>query len=268
MTRSSSPNGAVEFSYDFPVASTSALPSPTKPRTRTRSPVRPAAHQQPRRPSPVRVRPRWEMGAHYDDADEYDDDDEIDYDAYGYPAAGRRHAHALPIHHTGNQWHRTPSPLPLAAYPTSHAPHYAYSAPLPLAPSSCESTASALSSCSRSTQSHAPAKKIRKPAPAAPSTRRLSSESTRSPSSSPASSPSSLDFSPSDEDEDAYPHVPEPELLEDDADEDAESTAHPHAHASSPSPHSLRRQWAALSLRVRFGVFRAKRRMRARVMSL
>ncbi|KAJ6480743.1 hypothetical protein C8R47DRAFT_1135616 [Mycena vitilis] len=160
---------------------------------------------------------------------------------------------------TRNQW-RTPSP-PLYPYADSSAYPYAPSAytsrytaypyALALAPhatgSSYDSTASTLSACSRSlsSQKEKPAK-IRKA--------RRSVDSDSAPSSLPSVSPSSS------------PHFSSYDDFEDDEEdreaEVAEDAPHPHA------PSTLRKQWAALSLRVRFGVFRAKRRMRARVLSL
>ncbi|KAJ6469198.1 hypothetical protein C8R47DRAFT_1223058 [Mycena vitilis] len=50
-------------------------------------------------------------------------------------------------------------------------------------------------------------------------------------------------------------------LCDEDEDEDPKA-----AESSGLVAHSLRRQWAALSLRVRFRVFHAKRRMRARTL--
>ncbi|KAJ7613493.1 hypothetical protein FB45DRAFT_938496 [Roridomyces roridus] len=201
MTRSSSPNGAIEFSYEFPRASTSALPVPTPRRPRS-----PQSHTL-RRPSPTR---------HYQsdiDDDGTDDDDE----SFGYP-------HFRP---TGNQWARAPQPS------------YAF-------PSSFDSEMSALSSVA--SQSHAP-KKIRKPHHV-----RASLDEPPSPSYS-------------------YDIFDEPSSYSDnDVEDDDEAIPEPTTPSSSPCT-SLRREWVALSLRVQFGVFRAKRRIRnmhtiARVTSL
>ncbi|KAJ6537630.1 hypothetical protein B0H19DRAFT_1180488 [Mycena capillaripes] len=270
MTRSASPNGAVEFSYDFPVAGPSHLP--TTP-TRTHH-IR--AHTQPRTRSPTR--PRWE-------ADEEDsvDDDEIDYDAFGYPRVGLTHRAATHPMPTRNQW-RAPSPplYPYAdayTYATYTSNPYTYPAPLLLAPApsgtSCESNNSVLSSCARSCRSLKSAKeskthrehaKIRKPrrsldvdSDSAPAPSSFSTTITTS--SSPASSPYFSSFSDefdSEDDEDASPS-------DDEHEQEKENSPTP-----APTHHGLglRRQWDALSLRVRFGVFRAKRRMRKRVMSL
>ncbi|KAJ7138099.1 hypothetical protein C8R44DRAFT_766828 [Mycena epipterygia] len=170
MTRSSSPNGLVEFSYDFPVASTSALSAQATTRPHRASP--------PRLP-PSPLRPRWEGASALDDED---DDEEIDYDAFGYPAPARRQTHPTALPATRNQW-RAPSPTTTnSLYPYPYAPS-AYSAPAYTSPTY-----------------------------SAPAGRKEEKCATTS--------------------------------------------------------LALRRQWAALSLRVRFGVFRAKRRMRARVMSL
>ncbi|KAJ7268102.1 hypothetical protein B0H12DRAFT_1097098 [Mycena haematopus] len=242
MTRSAS---KLDFSYDFPVASTSTLAQP-----RTRSPTR----------------PRWESSTCYDDDDEPD--------AYAHTHAPQR-AHTHP---TGNQWQRPPSP-PL--YPYGADPAYPYTASLLLAPPpppprSCDSACSMLSACSSRASKEPSKKKIRKPrrsvdsdAPptsflvvASPTT--STSTSSPSPYSSPASSPYSSPSQYDDFDADPEPELESPphyDLYDDDLPEEAEE---PHG----PAPSALRKQWAALSLRVRFGVFRAKRRMRARVMSL
>jgi hypothetical protein len=272
MTRSASPNGKVEFSYDFPVASTSQLP-PRTTKTRTRSPTR----------------PRWESTNYYlaDDDDEvfYPHDDEYDVDAFPTATRKRRaHTHPAP---TGNQWtQRAPSP-PLypygsdALYPTA----YPYTAPLLLAPPparSCDSACSMLSACSAqsaSKQSTKEKKTLRKPrrsvdsdAPPsaflAPTSSPNTSGSSTSPASSPASSPYFSTYGDDFDDESAS-HDSHHSVFEDDvegADHDAEDAGAEEPHG--PAPSAFRRQWAALSLRVRFGVFRAKRRMRTRVMSL
>ncbi|KAJ7604825.1 hypothetical protein DFH06DRAFT_1349086 [Mycena polygramma] len=58
-----------------------------------------------------------------------------------------------------------------------------------------------------------------------------------------------------------YSALGEHSLCDEDEEEDTDA-----AESSGLVAHSLRRQWAALSLRVRFGVFHAKRRMRARTL--
>ncbi|KAJ6537622.1 hypothetical protein B0H19DRAFT_1180468 [Mycena capillaripes] len=200
MTRSASPNGAVEFSYDFPVAGPSHLRLPTPTRTHhTR------AHTQPRTRSPTR--PRWEA-----DEDDSVDDDEIDYDAFGYPRVAHRAAtQPMP---TRNQW-RAPSP-PLYPYADAYtyasytSNPYTYPAPLLLAPapsgsgSSYESNNSVLSSCARSChsqkeKSHA---KIRKPRRSVDSDSAPAPSSTSYFTSSPASSPYFSSFSDEDSEDD------------------------------------------------------------------
>jgi hypothetical protein len=91
---------------------------------------------------------------------------------------------------------------------------------------------------------------------------------TASPASSPASSPyftysNNNDF---EEEESHHSHNDDSvfDFEEEEQQEEREEQPEHAGHALS----SLRRQWAALSLRVRFGVFRMKRRMRARVMLL
>ncbi|KAJ7706702.1 hypothetical protein B0H17DRAFT_569125 [Mycena rosella] len=227
-----------EFSYDFPVASTSALPAAS---ARSRSPRSSPRSQTTRLP-----RPRWEAPSVDDDAD----DAEIDYDAFGYPARARP---AAPLTPTRNQW-RAPSPSSSNVYPYSDPYAYtsqAYRPPSPIAlASSCESERSALSSCpshARS-QSHSPPHKIRKARPRAPSV-------------------SSLDESFDSHDVDYAP--PSAEFAdEEEEEEEAEAERGRPATKCTATSLALRRQWAALSLRVRFGVFRAKRRMRDRVLSL
>ncbi|KAJ7730488.1 hypothetical protein DFH07DRAFT_172524 [Mycena maculata] len=203
MTRSASRTGVVEFSYDFPVASTSALPSSRTSRTRASS---------PRRPSPVR--PHWE----YVDEDR-DEEEEEEYASYGYPS--RRPIPAIPS---------------LYPYAAPQYPVYPYAAPY-ATPSSQQSE----SSCSASHH-----RKIKKARPASI----LSTDSSSPPSTaSPYSSPYDL--------EDDF----EPTFDDDDGEE--------RGRTPSKDPHlDLRRQWAALSLRVQFGVFRAKKRLRSGVMSL
>ncbi|KAJ7613081.1 hypothetical protein FB45DRAFT_938903 [Roridomyces roridus] len=235
MTRSSSPNGAVEFSYEFPRASTSALPVP--------SPRRPRSPQSNtlRRPSPTR---------HYHSDIDDDGADDNDYEAFGYPHF-RTNTLPVPLPHTGNQWaHLHPQPS------------YAF-------PSSFDSEMSALSSASQSqsklggaaSSSHCPvrasAKKIRKP------------HHTRASLDEPPSSHSYSYSYTSSQSQDIYD---EPSSYsDDDADVEDEEAIPESTTTTSPSS-SLHRQWAALSLRVRFGVFRAKRRIRmhtiARVTSL
>ncbi|KAJ7730475.1 hypothetical protein DFH07DRAFT_848705 [Mycena maculata] len=227
MTRSSSPTGAVEFSYDFPVASTSALSASYR--------TRPSS---PRRPSPVR--PHWE----YVDEDR-DHEEEEEYASYGYPS--RRRGVTVPIPTaTGNQW-RSQSPLPF--YPYSSAavyPQYPYATP-----SSYESE----SSCSSA--SHQQHKKIRK---AHPTSIRSTGSSSSPPTSCPftsSSTSSSPESTPYDLEDDFEPELEEQEERGRTVSKD------------SCKPHlDLRRQWAALSLRVQFGVFRAKRSLRSRVMSV
>ncbi|KAJ7031277.1 hypothetical protein C8F04DRAFT_1111447 [Mycena alexandri] len=264
MTRSASPNGAVEFSYDFPVAgpSTTKVYTPRRPRPASPSSSAASSSSQTRTRSPVR--PRWEASPSSFDEDAEDD---TPYDSFGYPYP--RHAQTLPIPvpaPTRNQWLTpTSSPYP---YSESSAYAYAYGAygyepPMLMAPqpSSCESAVSALSAASASSH-HAqkekrcagfPAK-IRKPR------RSVDSERPASPTWDAYDAPAYVDSPHSSFDD-------EPEL---DLDDDA-SLAEPEPasapHHASPSL-TLRRHWTALSLRVRFGVFRAKRRMRARVMSL
>ncbi|KAJ7730483.1 hypothetical protein DFH07DRAFT_945392 [Mycena maculata] len=185
----------------------------------------------PRRPSPVR--PHWEY---------VDEDREEEYASYGYPS--RRRGITVPIP-TGNQW-RTPSPLPL--YPYSSAvvyPQYPYAPP-----SSYESE----SSCSSA--SHQQHKKIKKAHPT--SIRSIESSSPRTPclfTSSSMSSPySSPESTPYDLEDDFEPK------LEERGRAPSKDSCKPHL--------DLRRQWAALSLRVKLGVFRAKRRLRSRVLGL
>ncbi|KAJ7756035.1 hypothetical protein DFH07DRAFT_482628 [Mycena maculata] len=210
MTRSASPTGVVEFSYDFPVASMSALPSSRTSRTRPSS---------PRRPSPVR--PHWE----YVDEDRDEEEDE-EYASYGYPS--RRRGITVPI----------PAIPSLYPYAAPQYPAYPYAAPAYATPSSYESE----SSCS-SVSHH---KKIKKTRPAS-----IQSIDSSSPYSSPSSAPYELedDFEPS-------------------FDEEEEERGR-QQDVKECKPHlDLRRQWAALSLRVQFGVFRAKKRLRSRVMSV
>jgi hypothetical protein len=183
-----------------------------------------------------------------------------------------------------------PYPAQYASYtaPSAYAP---YSAPLLLAPpsaasypisSSVESERSILSSCARSCHStkekpHREHAKIRKARRSVDSESPLPLPSVFSPSSGSSSQPSSANSSPyfstyddfdaasssSHDDFDAEERDRDPQL---EGEEELEGEDKENAAGHAPS--SLRRQWAALSLRVRFGVFRAKRRMRARVMSL
>ncbi|KAJ7772826.1 hypothetical protein DFH07DRAFT_145528 [Mycena maculata] len=237
MTRSASPAG-VEFSYDFPVASTSTLAPPSSY----------SSHASSRLRSRTPVRPLWEDAT--PDADDDDDDEEPDYASYGYPTATRRRGATVPIPTaTGNQWRAPSPPYPYSSTALSVSvsglgyPQYPYPNPSDT-PSSYDSTRTCASAASH--------RKITKPrrlstdsAPASPlaSPPRPSPLSSSSPHSSPECAPASLD-----EDEEPRGRAP---------------------HASRFKPHlDLRRQWAALSLRVRFGVFRAKRRLRGRVMSL
>ncbi|KAJ6480734.1 hypothetical protein C8R47DRAFT_1218585 [Mycena vitilis] len=258
MTRSASPNGAIEFSYDFPVAGPSRLPTPR--RTRTRSPTR----------------PRWENASSYRDEPEIDDDaDEIDYDAFGYPRVGGHGRVApMPMQQTRNQWAvRAPSPSDLypyacapSAYPSQYTAYPSYPYTLAL-PSSYDSTTSALSACSRSlsrcsSQKDAKPAKIRKARRSVDSERPPSSFSS-SPSASPASPPASLPTY------DSFDSAASPSATSEDEDfEEEDGEEHAETLAPTTTKHTLRRHWAALSLRVRFGVFRAKRRMRDRVLSL
>ncbi|KAF7293369.1 hypothetical protein MKEN_01467300 [Mycena kentingensis (nom. inval.)] len=222
MTRCESPNGAVEFSYNFPVASTSKRPASTRARS-------------PRRHAPSPLPPtRW-------DSDDEDDEAGDDYD-YSYRA-----------HTTGNQWARAPSP----SFTPSHLSPYDIYATSAL-PSSYESERSVLSSfCPRQQHAHNKIRKARRsvdePAPPPPPL-----SPTYSSGSSAPSSPFSVlsdDFSDMEE---------EGCVEEEGMDVEGEEEGRAHDH----TPHALKKQWAALSLRVRFGVFRAKRRMRDRVLSL
>ncbi|KAJ7926180.1 hypothetical protein B0H13DRAFT_1972961, partial [Mycena leptocephala] len=229
MTRSASPNGAVEFSYDFPVAGPSRLPS--TPRTQR-------THTHTRQRSPTR--PRWESTVpSYDDED--DNDDDIDYDAA----------------------------VRLITAPSAYAP---YSAPLLLAPpsaasypisSSVESERSILSSCARSCHStkekpHREHAKIRKARRSVDSESPLPLPSVFAPSSGTSSQPSSANSSPyfstyddfdaasssSHDDFDAEERDRDPQL---EGEEELEGEDKENAAGHAPS--SLRRQWAALSLR-------------------
>ncbi|KAJ7154135.1 hypothetical protein C8R46DRAFT_1041879 [Mycena filopes] len=281
MTRSASPNGAVEFSYDFPVAGPSTLRTPptTAPRhTRTRSPAR----------------PRWEASPAHSEHNNHDDDDDdaeaaAAYDAFGYPYPRAHRAHPIPIPTaTRNQWLAPAPAAPAYPYGWDYSPSaspsynnyttsayggYAY-APQP---SSCDSALSALSAFSSTHKEKEGGRrcpgagKIRKP--------RRSVDSDSSPRwdsydlPSPAS-PSSFDspraFDSPRSLERSLSHDDYALGLENDEDADAEDEeADVEPHALPPSPTlTLRRHWAALALRVRFGVFRAKRRMRNRVLSL
>jgi hypothetical protein len=269
MTRSASPNGQVEFSYDFPVASTSQLP----PKVTTK-------HTRPRARSPPR--PRWESRPQYNDDDDELFDEEIDYDSFGYPRRAHTHPAPTPSPTGRNQWQRPASP-PLYPYGSDStgyattASAYPYSAPILLAPpapqypvgSSCESGSSIMSACSRaSKEKHGPAK-IRKARRSVDSERpyiTAPAPYTSSPASSPASSPyfTSSNDDDFEEEESHHSHDSVFDFEEEEQQEEREEQQEHAGHA----PSSLRRQWEALSLRVRFGVFRAKRRMRARVMSL
>ncbi|KAF7364065.1 hypothetical protein MSAN_01065300 [Mycena sanguinolenta] len=276
MPRPASPNKAssssFSYEYDFPVASTSQLPPTTKTRrTRTRSPTR----------------PKWESASYYL-ADDDDVSPSYPEDEYTTKRTG-----------TGNQWlARPPSPplYPYASaydYPytnyTSSAAHYAYEyththpVPLLLAPParSCDSACSILSACSsaHSTKAEKQSKKIRKARRSvdsdAPPSAFLSPTSahpsTASTSTAPMTPPSPY-FSAGtcDEDDeldshhshDAPQYTFSPEFDDAPIDDEEEQEGEPEVAGEQPS--ALRRHWAALSLRVRFGVFRAKRRMRAR----
>ncbi|KAJ7165224.1 hypothetical protein C8R46DRAFT_1035824 [Mycena filopes] len=86
MTRSASHNGAVEFSYDFPVAGPSTLRTPSPRRTTTRTRTR------------FSTRPRWEASPSRSAFEHNDDEDEAEaaaYDAFGYPYSRARHTHGL-----------------------------------------------------------------------------------------------------------------------------------------------------------------------------
>ncbi|KAF7290473.1 hypothetical protein MKEN_01497900 [Mycena kentingensis (nom. inval.)] len=218
MTRCESPNGAVEFCYDFPVASTSKRPT----HTRARSPRRHA-------PSPLPPT-RWDS----------DDEEDEAYDDYSYRA-----------HTTGNQWARAPSP----SFTPSHLSPYDIYATSAL-PSSYESERSVLSSfCHRQQHAHAHThNKIRK-------ARRSVDEPAPPPLSTTYSSGSSAPSSPFSVLSDDFSDMEEEECVEEEG-MDVEG------EEEGRAPHALKKQWAALSLRVRFGVFRAKRRMRDRGLSL
>ncbi|KAJ7739585.1 hypothetical protein B0H16DRAFT_1729390 [Mycena metata] len=259
MTRSASPNGAVEFSYDFPVAGPSTLPPPRRPRTRASSPS--SAQSQ----SSQRTRPRWEASSF--DA-ELEDTDDTPYDAFGYPypRAGRTRPIPVPAP-TRNQWLApTPSPTyPYGGYPYANDYPPMLMAPAPhWQPSSCESAMSALSAASSShSHSHDAHKEKHVPAKIRKARRSVDSERPAWDSyDAPSYTPQFVDS----------PHS-SPTLDLDDEEEEAEDEQAGEDAPHQPASHecaslTLRRHWTALSLRVRFGVFRAKRRMRARVMSL
>lgn len=268
MTRSASPNGQVEFSYDFPVASTSRL-APTSTRV---------SHTQKLRTRSPQC-PRWESITHhyYNDDDAVVDDDKIDYDAYGSASVATRtrraHIHPAPIP-THNQW-RAPSPplYPFGHTTTTSMSPYFYSAPLLLAPptprhtqvsSSYESTCSVLSACSRASEEkeerthHAkickPRRSVDSDAPrslAAPAS--FSSPYITLPASSPSSSPCLFTYDDFDVDE-GDRHLSHFTNEEEQHEQEEQHERH--------APSRLHRQWAALSLRVRLGVFRTKRMMR------
>ncbi|KAJ7739578.1 hypothetical protein B0H16DRAFT_63482, partial [Mycena metata] len=248
MTRSASPNGAVEFSYDFPVAGPSTLPPPRRPRTRASSPAQSQSS---------RTRPRWEASSF--DAEEEDTDD-TPYDAFGYPypRAGRTRPIPVPAP-TRNQWLApTPSPTyPYGGYPYANDPMLMAPAPH-WQPSSCESAMSALSAAS--SHSHDAHKEKHVPAKIRKARRSVDSERPAWDSYDAPSYTAHYVDSPYSSLEDELPL---------DAEEEGEEEEAPQQPASHECASlTLRRHWTALSLRVRFGVFRAKRRMRARVMSL
>ncbi|KAK7018926.1 hypothetical protein R3P38DRAFT_2979472 [Favolaschia claudopus] len=125
--------------------------------------------------------------------------------------------------------------------------------------------------------------KIRKPRRSVDSERSLSPPPALSPSNSHSTSssspspttfvdPAEADFDFADAHDTYSPPSPLHDDLDDDFEQDEEERVDADAVAQRPrSPHTpsaFRKHWAALSLRVRFGVFRAKRRMRDRVMSL
>ncbi|KAF7304515.1 hypothetical protein HMN09_00854100 [Mycena chlorophos] len=254
MTRCASPNGAVEFSYDFPVASTTNthLQRPRSPRRRYA-------------PSPVRrsFDADDDEGLSEDEMD-LDDDEDTRYDVY--PKRATTHPIPRPTP-TGNQWTtRAPSPSHLSPfYPTSTST---------FTPASYESERSVLSSLSHDNNSKrhcAITNKIRKPRRSVdePSPSSLVPPSMAYASSSGSSAPSSPysiasdDFSDLDDGDDALFGSPEMAPSELPA-VDEEQDNHQHHETGM----AIKKQWTALSMRVRFGVFRAKRRMRDRVLSL
>ncbi|KAJ7628047.1 hypothetical protein DFH06DRAFT_1141538 [Mycena polygramma] len=261
MTPSALPSDTEQFSYNFPVLPSSASSSASSTR---------ATHS---------LRTHSPAPAELDVEDESDADDADDaYDALGYPHIPARH---IQLPRTGNQWQQTTPSPPLypytSPYPDPLMSLSAYWSTLSLprhSGLSFESTASVLGPASgprlRSSSwcppyneekhAHAKIRKLR---------RSVDSDSRPSPLRS-ASSPA---FSPL-----SYGNT-EPPLLYD----YPHSLPHTHSHSlRSPLAHafpdihaeeekeyaprtrSLRRQWAALVLRVRFGVFHALRRIRCR----
>ncbi|KAJ7165210.1 hypothetical protein C8R46DRAFT_1220332 [Mycena filopes] len=239
MTRSASHNGAVEFSYDFPVAGPSTLRTPSPRRTTTHTRTRPP------------TRPRWEASPSRSAFEHNDDDDDTEastYDAFGYPYPRERHTQSLA--------QRVAPPrarLPYGwDYSYNSTSAYAY-APQP---SSCDSALSAFSSKDKESTSRCPTTraKIRKPRRSVDSdSARWSSYDLPSPHSSAFDSRRSFD-------------VHDLELERDDAEQDEEDAEE--AEETASHAHPLRRHWTALALRVRLGLFRAKRRMRNCVVSL
>ncbi|KAF7304516.1 hypothetical protein HMN09_00854200 [Mycena chlorophos] len=261
MTRCASPNGAVEFCYDFPVASTSTATHHQRTNThsqRARSPRRRYA------PSPVRRSFDVDDDGTTEDEMELDDEDT----QYAVYHTGRAATHPIPRPTpTGNQWTRPSSPSHLSPfYPTSTST---------FTPASYESERSVLSSFSHdNNKRHCAINKIRKPRrsvdePAPPSASSLVPPAMAYSSSSGSSAPSSPYSIASDDfsdDDDALFGSPEMELSELPSVEEEEQQHSPHQHHETGM--AIKKQWTALSMRVRFGVFRAKRRMRDRVLSL
>ncbi|KAJ7739580.1 hypothetical protein B0H16DRAFT_63527, partial [Mycena metata] len=275
MTRSASPNGAVEFSYDFPVAGPSTLPPKTPRCTRTRacaaSPSSASASSSAssltQLQSSQRTRPRWEASPSAFD----EEDAELEADTDNYPRAGRTRPIPVPAP-TRNQW-LAPTNSTSPTYPYGGYT-YAYDYPPMLMapqPSSCESAVSALSATSASSyhhyshDAHKEKRGLHVPAKFRKARRSVDEErpawdsydAPQFPSytpqyvDSPRSSPT-LDLDDEEEEQEGEQEEEEPQQ--------------PASHECASL--TLRRHWTALSLRVRFGVFRAKRRMRARVMSL
>ncbi|CAK5266244.1 unnamed protein product, partial [Mycena citricolor] len=244
-----------QLSYDFPSSassSSSSTHSASSRRTRPRSPVR----------------PRWETASPVRYLEE--EDEEMDYDAYGYPRIPSNPPEPYTtLPRTGNQWVRPPSPT-TPSYYTGFSPYPpAYQSWMP---GSADSDTSALSAAASEKEHthhplspfcHAPNAKIRK------SARRRSLDEPKPVREELAPARSSFD---SPRPAYLYPtYQPRVDEEEDDVTGDEEPTVvadKENVSPSSHSPSSLRRHWAALSLRVRFGVFRAKRRMRDRVLSL
>ncbi|KAJ7121748.1 hypothetical protein C8R43DRAFT_1136429 [Mycena crocata] len=252
-----------ELSYDFPVASTSASTSSYSAQSqRTKRATSPRRTMKPRLP-PV---PRWELSALNDD--ELDlEEEERDYAALGYPGRRAPSPHVYPYTSATSAYSGYPYTSTDTGYTYGYStpsPTYDYGVPMQLA-RSCDSASSALSSCS-SSLSHSEsrqgrcAKKIRKQHPRSVSPPACESYPsypyTTSPTSSPAFSPYSSPYSADD--------------LELEHSDDASAVVEEEKPEREHEPRTmvLKKQWVALSLRVQFGVFRAKRRLRDRVMSL